>query len=60
MGPAGLSQVAALGVDPGLDKHKIRDETRHRAFEYGVISRDDILAEDVGLVGLLGGWKKEC
>ena len=47
----------ALRVHPGLCRHKVRDEARHRAFEYCIVASNHILTKYVNLKMLTCHWK---
>ena len=57
------AENVALRVHPGLCRHKVRDEARHRAFEYCIVASDHILTKYVNLKMLTCHWniaKKNC
>ena len=45
-------EVATLGVDPGLDRHKVGHKARDGALEQGVVTQDHRLVERMGLIQL--------
>ena len=47
----------SLRVHPGLCRHKVRDEARHRAFEYCIVASNHILTKYVNLKMLTCHWK---
>ena len=51
------AENVALRVHPGLCRHKVRDEARHRAFEYCIVASDHILTKYVNLKMLTCHWK---
>ena len=57
------AENVALRVHPGLCRHKVRDEARHRAFEYCIVASNHILTKYVNLKMLTCHWniaKKGC